>query len=414
MEKIIHTDIFIAGAGAAGIAAATAAAELGLRVHIAERNSFPGGRATASAVGTVCGLYLRSDREPVFAMNGFPKEFGEQLMEISKKPPVKFGEGLWFLPSHPDDFETAAKIFLESEKIEVLYDTEIKRAEHSQNLISEIYSSQSGEEIRVVPKCVIDCSGEGVVCNAVDHAMISDEAYQAAAIVFEIQNVPAVDEFQLSFLLLKHISKKIEEGSVPVHYHLLSIVPRSLTGNSLLLKMGLPWEVTVVEKEAIAGKARSLVHEIFQFIISSVPGFEKAVLTWIAKEPGVRTGIRARGQQVLSDDDVLNCRKHADGICNGAWPVEYWKTGEKRVAMTYFAKDDFYQIPAGCLTSGEKENLFFAGKIISAEEQAIASARVIGICLGTGYAAGILAGYYLKNRSRAEAIQYIREKNLNG
>ena len=83
----------------------------------------------------------------------------------------------------------------------------------------------------------------------------------------------------------------------------------------------------------------------------------------------------------------MNCIKHEDAICNGAWPVEYWRTGNKKVEMTWFAENDFYTIPAGCLLSSEKENLFFGGKIISAEEKAIASARVIGTCLGTGFAA---------------------------
>jgi len=42
------------------------------------------------------------------------------------------------------------------------------------------------------------------------------------------------------------------------------------------------------------------------------------------------------------------------------------------------------------------ENLFFGGRIISATDGAIASARVMGICLQTGYAAGKLAAAQIK------------------
>lgn len=80
--------------------------------------------------------------------------------------------------------------------------------------------------------------------------------------------------------------------------------------------------------------------------------------------------------------------------------------------MTFFPENDFYSIPAGCLESEEKENLFFAGKIISAGEKAVASARVIGTCLGTGYAAGILSSYKASGKERNSAIEYIKKQML--
>jgi hypothetical protein len=80
--------------------------------------------------------------------------------------------------------------------------------------------------------------------------------------------------------------------------------------------------------------------------------------------------------------------------------------------MTFLPENDFYSIPAGCLESGEKENLFFAGKIISAGEKAIASARVIGTCLGTGYAAGVLASFKAKGTGRNKAVEFIKKQML--
>jgi len=57
--------------------------------------------------------------------------------------------------------------------------------------------------------------------------------------------------------------------------------------------------------------------------------------------------------------------------------------------------------------------LFFAGKLISASEKAIASARVIGTCLGTGYAAGVLAAYKALGNSESEAISFIQSQMLS-
>jgi hypothetical protein len=410
MERVIHADIFIAGAGAAGIAAAVAAAESGMSVCVTERNSYPGGRATASAVGTICGLYLRSKAAPSYAMCGFPMQFAERLTGISGRKPVKFGEGLWFLPSHPREFEKAARSFLEAKNISVLYNASVERVESASGKVTAVQVSRASGQLMVVPRAVIDCSGEGALCKLLGHEVISDKEYQAAAMVFSMKNIHANDEFALGFSLLKKITREVEAGNVPEDYSLLSIVPHSLADSNIMLKMGLPWHVASEDAGVLNKKAVNLVHDVAGFIRSHVMGFENASIDWVAEEAGVRTGIRVRGKQTLADADVLSCRKPGDGICNGAWPVEYWAVGNKRVEMTYFAENDYYGIPAGCLASGEKENLFFAGKIISAEEKAIASARVIGTCFGTGYAAGMLAACKAAGVNEMEAIRHIRQK----
>jgi hypothetical protein len=411
IESIIHTDVFIAGAGPAGIAAAYAAASCGMKVTVAEKNPFPGGRATASAVGTICGLYLRSHEKPLFAMNGFPKIFAERLMEINGRQPVKFAEGLWFISCHPDDFEKSAREFLSLPGIDVLYNTIVSDVEQAGGRVNSVSCATESEKIKIIPRSVIDCSGGGILCSKLNHPIIADKEYQAAAIVFLLNNISAVDEFQLGFSMMKKIASAIDEKKVPEHFNLISIIPYSLSADSVMMKLGLPWKVNENERESIEVKARKLVDEIFKFIKTSVQGFENAEIGWIAKEVGVRTGIRVKGKSILTDEDVLNCRKHEDGICNGAWAVEDWRTGNKRVDMTYFKEDDFYTIPAGCLESGELENFFFAGKIISAEEKAIASARVIGTCLGTGFAAGVLASYRAENKLMKEAIVHIQKQN---
>lgn len=412
MEQIIKTNIFIAGAGPAGIAAAVAAAEMGMNVCIAEKNSFPGGRATASAVGTICGIYLRSSHAAEFAMKGFPKLFAERLIGISGKAAVKFSEGLWFLPSHPSDFEKTATSFLSESNISTLYKTSAYHVDSTAERITAVYCTYGNERLKIIPECVIDCSGEGIICTSINHGTISDEEYQAAAIVFSLKNISEVDEYKLSFILLKKIALLVEEGKIPEYYNLLGIIPHSLSNRSVLMKMGLPWKTGGEDVASVEVKAKQLVNEIYIFLKRSVSGFEHAEMEWVAAEVGIRTGIRASGKEILTDEDVLSCRKRDDGICNGAWPVEYWRTGNKRVEMTFLPENDFYSIPAGCLESGEKENLFFAGKIISAGEKAIASARVIGTCLGTGYAAGVLASFKAKGIGRDKAVEFIQKQML--
>ena len=98
-----------------------------------------------------------------------------------------------------------------------------------------------------------------------------------------------------------------------------------------------------------------------------------------------------------------------DGVARGAWPVEFWddRPGPQ---MTFFASDDYYEIPAGALCSRDFVNLYFAGKSFAASDDAIASARVIGTCLATVYAAGRMAAFASMGRPQAEAVRGLRSE----
>jgi hypothetical protein len=81
--------------------------------------------------------------------------------------------------------------------------------------------------------------------------------------------------------------------------------------------------------------------------------------------------------------------------------------------MNYFAENDFYTIPSQSLISSKLTNLFFAGRNISATEKAIASARVIGTCLQTGFAAGALASGLTRNIATGVTIKSIQNELFN-
>ena len=76
IAPVQHIDTVVLGAGPAGIAASIAAARKGLQVILIEQNAYPGGKATAAEVGTVCGLYRNATTEvSEFLVKGFAKEF---------------------------------------------------------------------------------------------------------------------------------------------------------------------------------------------------------------------------------------------------------------------------------------------------------------------------------------------------
>jgi len=403
---LIRTDILIIGAGPAGIAAAQGASARGAKVLVLERLDFPGGRATASAVGTICGTFFRGE-ELRFGMNGFPRTFTEELMRANRKSPVKFSENLWFIPCHPNDFEKVALNYLSGSNLTVMYNAEVRELKLNGDLITEVLASAEDDILRIQAKEIIDCSGNGVSVALTGHRTEGSIGKQASAIVFRLDNVKFDDEFAMRHVLIKHISKGIDQEQIPASFNLLSIVPSSLENNRVLMKLGLPADSLGNEEQT-----RKHIHQLQRFLAASISSLEDSEIGWIAKETGRRDGLRPLGRKTLSDNDVLDCIKSDDSICNGLWPVEFWEPGNPRVKMTYFPENDHYSIPEGCLISADFSNLLFAGKLISSTDLAIASARVIGTCLGTGYAAGLIASGRVEGLDREKIIARIRREIL--
>jgi hypothetical protein len=240
--------------------------------------------------------------------------------------------------------------------------------------------------------------------------MIESQQVQAAAQVFTLQNISEENEAKLGIILMKSLQSAIAEKKLAHYFDRVYVVPGSLGNNCVSLKIGIPLTVTNTLENLLELKttAHAFINELTDYLIKNVQPFKKSNLLRIAPQVGTRVGLRTKGKYVLTEDDVLQCRKFDDSIANGSWPIEEWEQ-DRRVRMRYFNEEDFYQIPAGCLRSAAKDNLFTAGRCISATDGAIASARVMGICLQTGYAAGYLAAANTLNPAAEDTV-----KNLQG
>lgn len=385
--------VLVIGGGSAGIAAAVAASRAGCRVVLLERYSFLGGKATGAEVGTICGLYRYSkSNSSEYVSNGFAKEFGEELRKKCGTNPLNNPHGLHYLPYQPFGFKLLSDDLISSAGVEVCFHATVCGAEGKNGKISQVDAIVFDRKINFKPQAVIDCSGEAIVSALLNLPLLESEEYQAAAQVFTMENVSGTDEAKLGMILMKGIGKGIEEKKISQTYDRLSIVPGSLNNNSVQLKLGIAHPVVNKANRSTALEllARKAIANLSLFLIGNVDAFKEARLGSVAMESGIRIGRRPKGKYVLTEEDVLSCKKFNDGIANAAWPIEEWGQ-DKRVTMTYFAENDHYRVPAASLCSDVYDNLFFAGRNISATDKAIASARVIGICLQTGYAAGKLA-----------------------
>jgi hypothetical protein len=145
----------------------------------------------------------------------------------------------------------------------------------------------------------------------------------------------------------------------------------------------------------LQGRAQAEVS--MKFLVNEVPGFEKAFLFDTAVQIGIRETRRIVGEYVLTKTDVLSGTIFDDTVCLGSWPLEIWEKG-KKPRWVFLDKGLFYGVPYRSLLCRNIQNLMVTGRAISMDHEALASARVMGVCMAEGQAAGSAAALAVKNQ----------------
>jgi hypothetical protein len=139
----------------------------------------------------------------------------------------------------------------------------------------------------------------------------------------------------------------------------------------------------------------SQIPQLLKFFRKYVPGFEDSFLMEIAPMMGVRESRRIMGDYLLAEDDLVEGRQHADVVALGGYHIDIHRPAgtwvESRNVQTY-------DIPFRSLVARDVEGLLMAGKCISATHEAIASTRVIPICMAEGQAAGTAAALAVRRK----------------
>lgn len=400
--KIIHTHILIVGGGAAGIAAAAATKKSGLQAVLIDSHPYLGGTATAVEVGTICGLYNNGGNQSAsFIVSGFARDFAMELQRLSGTHPIVNSEGLHFLPYTVEAFKHLGRQTLEEAECQFLANTRLIKIECNEGIAIRAWAENEEGTLCIEFDSLIDCSGNAVASSLLGHSMIDAGAFQRAAITFTLNDVDVTEESTLNFVLLRAIGRAVNNGQLHSDFRRSYLVPGSLHDGNVSLKLGINAPVTYTEDNILelTTKGRKMIHELVSFLQQEVEPFMHARIDHIADEIGLRTGFRPVGKYTLTEEDVLTGAKFDDSIADCCWPIEEWMEDVK-VHMHYLPEDTYYQIPQQCLESKEHSNLFFAGKNISATHRAIGSARVMGICLQTGFAAGKLATAFVTESKR--------------
>ncbi|MDX2361546.1 MAG: FAD-dependent oxidoreductase [Crocinitomicaceae bacterium] len=407
-------DVIVVGGGTAGVMSAIAAAKENKQVLLIEKANVLGGLATLAEVGTICGLYRNSSSEEFeFNIGRSARRFVEQLQSRCESTPQKDPTGLKYLPYQPVVLNELCIDLLNEHSIDFVLNAEITGVEENESAILSVNLLFEGKQASVKAHAYVDASGISCLSTYLNQDLIDTDFTQAASQVFSLSNVEFSSETQLSLILRIALGRGISSKVLENHQDRVYLVPGSLKNNSVSLKVTVPLPVDQTNSEQLRQSAEGMIHSILDYLKSSAKGFESVELQSIADSVGIRVVQRARGEYVLNGQDVLNCQKPENGIAYGNWPIEIWSQAQ-RVELRHLKENDYYSIPVASLISQNIRNLFFAGRNISADDEAMASARVIGTCLQTGIAAGMLAAAQMVETSSIEEIvDRIRTSEFN-
>jgi hypothetical protein len=381
MIRHIAGDLVIVGGGLSGVCCAITAARMGARVILVQDRPVLGGNASSEVRLWILGATSHMGNNNRWAREGGLVD--EILVENMYRNP----EG------NPVIFDTILLDKVVSEKgITLLLNTVVyevtKKDDHTIGSLKAV-CSQNQVTYELTAPLFCDSSGDGIV------AFLSGAAFRMGAEPREEFNERFAPDKSYGELLGHSLYFYSKDTGKPVSFKAPSFalkdirkIPRFRSFNAREFGCKLWWIEyggrldTVHETETIKWELWKVVYGVWDYIKNSgnYPEAETMTLEWVGSIPGKRESRRFEGDHILTQDDIVTQRLHADAVSHGGWaidlhPADGVYAGEPGCSQWH--SKGIYQIPYRCLYARDIRNLFLAGRIISASHVAFGSSRVM-------------------------------------
>lgn len=425
----IRKQVVVVGAGAAGIAAAVAAARNGAETLLVEYNGYLGGiSATLGWIGFHDNRYRQ-------VVRGLASEFVSIMQERGEASPYVLDpkcSSIVTLNTHI--WKIVAIEQCQAAGVELMLHTHVVAALREGGRVTGIVVEHKSGRQDIHADVVIDCSGDGDVAAragaAWEKGRTGDGLVQAPTLVFRLGGVD-----RRGFIEgCKDISNNYREWLSPYPdlwekmIRRIDTEPAFITGGFAGLiekarragdfnipqsrvvgvKTHVPDEFLVVSTRVLGldpTDVRSLTEAytkvyaqipiLVAFFRKYMPGCANVHVREIAPMLGVRESRRIVGDYMLTAEDVIEGRTFDDVVAMGGYHIDIHRPNGTWVESRNV---EAYGIPLRCLIARDLEGLMMAGKCLSATHEAVASTRVIPICMAQGQAAGTAAAMAVRRR----------------
>ncbi len=403
-------DVFVAGGGPAGAAAAIMAARQGMKVYLAEAHTCCGGMGTAGLV-------------PVFmqftdGVNFLAAGIGEEILKNLQKAGGTF----------PEDARTIKAEILKKVYEQMLIDAGVNFTYHtrlvdvitSKGVVREGICNGKSGLFAVRAKVFIDGTGDG------DLAYLAGAKYEKgdknglmmpgtlcslwAGIDWEKVNRSGLRQNDMKLL-----GKAFRDRVFTIHDRHLSGMSRVgvILGGA---NIGHTFGVDGTDEKSLTQayiRGRNYLPEYERYYKKYLKGFEKMELVASGSLMGIRETRRITGDYVLNIEDFKSRAVFEDEIGRYSYPVDIHPSATDRKSYAEFLKEftafrlregESYGIPYSILTPKGLKNVLVAGRCVSTDRYMQSSIRVMPGCYITGQAAGMAAAMMVKDKKYSRSI----------
>ena len=407
MRTITHTvDFCVVGGGIAGMCAAVTAARHGLRVAIIQDRPMMGGNASSEIRVPICGAQGLNNRE-----TGILEEIS---LENSFRNPFS-NYSIW-------DSILYAKVRFEP-NITLLLNSTCNQLEMSGNRIRSVKVWQLTTETwhTVEAELFADCSGDSILAplsgaefrigRESDREFGEDAApttpdhkHQGMSVLINAREYDTPQTFIPPAWAYSYPT----EEDMPKRFH--------------NIRKDYFWWIdiggerdTINDAEKLRDELLKIAFGVWDHVKNHCTKFDAGnlALDWLGFLPGKRESRRYSGDHVLTMSDVRAGGKFEDVVAYGGFPMdEHDPAGfyNRELGTIYHPTPSPFGIPYRCLYSRNIENLFFAGRNISATHLAMSSSRVMATGAIMAQAVGVAA--YLAVRDSLTP-RGVAEKNVS-
>lgn len=403
MTKTKHhqADFCVVGGGMAGLCAALAAARHGARTVLVQDRPVLGGNASGEIRMWICGAHGDNNHE-----TGILEEILLENQWRNNAPTYSLWDSVLYEKAR---FQ---------KNLTLLLNTPIHEVETEGNRILRVRGRQMTTEVvhTIEAALFADCTGDGFLGAQAgaefrvgreartdyDESIAPEKGDKKTMGLSCLIQARETDRFQ-PFTPPAWAYKYTSDGALPNRDH-------CLTGdqNFWWLEVG-GLQDSIADTEELRDELLKIAFGIWDHIKNRGDhGADNWILDWVGFLPGKRESRRFVGDHTLTQNDVEAEGRHFDDVvAYGGWTMDdHFPEGfyKKEAGTIFHAAPSPYAIPYRCLYSRNLENLFFAGRNISATHAALSSTRVMATCSLLGQAVGTAAALATQHQTTPRGV----------
>lgn len=420
-------DVVICGGGTAGCAAGYIAAKSGLKTLIIEKSIHLGGSITSALVIPA----MKSNTNDINCV------FYDDLISELKKynAQITYGDGNkgWF---NPELMKIALDSLLTKVGCDVFFDSEVTDVVIENKLIKKVKVSSKTLSLCIASNYFVDATGDGNFSVILKNKILKKNNEQKQPMTMRF-HISGIDLKKFSSWLLEfdkdrdvttsfeingsiHLStactwdknknwalwplfeKGLQEGIIEeqdASYFQIFTIPAmegtiSLNCPRIFLDKDSDTLDPIAKSKAFI-KARQQIWRIYSFLKKYFPGFENSFISNIADMQGVRESRQLVGKVIYTKTDILSGKTYNNPVLHADYPIDIHSCEKDNSVLEKNIVD--YELPIEALISNDYDNLYFAGRCLSAEFEAQAALRIQTSCFSMGEAVSKDIACKLKN-----------------